>query len=463
MKKFLFLIGGLLSSLAINAQVISYSDAAVLFSSEDNNGTARFNALSGAFGALGGDLSAGDVNPAGLAIFNNSETSISFGIRNTDILSSFYGTNKTNNDDYFNLTQAGGVLIFKTHRNSSWSKVALGFNYTLAKDFENYYNVEGNSGISNFIVGPTGTSNLSYDPYLNYDNDINNDIFYEDVDGQYFGNFTNGQNEKFTFSIAGQYNEKLFLGLSVVTHSLEFYQRTLFEHSSNDGNANLFDASLLQELFTFGDGVGFNIGLIAKPSQEVRVGLAYQTPIWYNLTDEFVEDLEISVSNDSELYFEESDINVFDYNLNTPSKLTGSFAYIVGKEGLISLDYTYKNYTNTKLKPTGEFEGENDLFANALKNTSTFNVGAEWRLDNVSLRGGYHFEESPYEDALDSDNIEGYSLGIGFKFGRNVKVDLAYRNSTNTDVYNFINADGASPAELDFDNDKFTATVVIGL
>jgi len=463
MKKFLFLIGGLLSSVAINAQVISYSDAAILFSGEDNNGTARFNAMSGAFGALGGDLSGGDVNPAGLAVFNNSQTSISFGLRNTDILSSFYGTSTTNNDDYFNLTQAGGVMIFNNRGNSNWSKVALGFNYTLAKDFENNYIIDGNSGESDFIVGPTGTSNLSYDPYLNYDDDVNNDIFYDNVEGQFFGNFTSGQNEKFTFSIAGQYNEKLFIGLSVVTHSIEYYQRTLFEHSSNDGNANLFDASLLQDLYTFGDGVGFNIGFIAKPSNEVRLGLAYQTPIWYNLTDEFVEDLEISVSNYSELYTEFSDINLFDYKMNTPSKLTGSFAYILGKEGLISFDYTYKNFTNTTLKPTSEFIDENDLFANALKNTSTFNVGAEWRLENVSLRGGYHFEESPYEDAINSDNIEGYSLGIGFKFGGNVKLDLAYQNSTNTDVYRFLNKDGVTPAELDINNDKFTATIVIGL
>ena len=103
------------------------------------------------------------------------------------------------------------------------------------------------------------------------------------------------------------------------------------------------------------------------------------------------------------------------------------------------------------------------MLANALKNTSTFKVGAEWRLDNVSLRGGYHFEESPYEDAINSDNIEGYSLGLGFKFGGNVKLDLAYQNSTNTDVYSFLNKDGVTPAELDIDNDKFTATIVIGL
>jgi len=453
MKKILFIIGGLLSSLAINAQVISYGDAAVLFSGEDNNGTARFNGMSGAFGALGGDISAGDINPAGLAVFNNSQTSISFGNRSTDILSSFYGTHNSNSDNYFNLTQAGGVIVFNNNRSSIWSKIALGFNYTLAKDFENNFIVEGNSGISDF----------NSDPYLNNDNDPDNDIFYNNVDGQFFGNFTAGQNEKFTFSLAAQYNEKLYMGFSVVTHNLEYFQSALFEESNNDGNNNLLDASLLQELITLGDGVGFNIGFIAKPTQEVRIGLAYQTPIWYNFTDEFVEDIEISVSNDPELYTEYTDVSIFDYKMSTPSKLTGSFAYILGKEGLISFDYTYKNFKNITLKPTSEFVNENNMFESSLKNTSTFNIGTEWRLDNVSLRGGYHFEESPFKDAIDSDNVKGYSLGVGFKFGGNVKLDLAYQNSTNTAVYGFLNIDGVAPAELDIRHDKFTATVVIGL
>jgi len=453
MKKLILLIGGLLSSFTINAQIISYTDAAILFSGEDNNGTARFNSMSGAFGALGGDLSAGDINPAGLAVFSNSETSISFGNRNTDILSSFYGTHNSNSDNYFNLTQAGGVMVFNNNRNSNWSKIAVGFNYTLAKDFENNYIVEGNSGISDF----------NGDPYLNNDNDPDNDIFYDNVDGQFFGNFTSGQNEKFTFSLAAQYNEKLYLGFSVVTHNLEFFQSALFEESNHDRNSNLLDASLLQELIRIGDSVSFTISIIAKPTQEVRIGLAYQTPVWYNFTDEFVEDLEISVSNDPELYTEYTDVSIFDYKMSTPSKLTGSFAYILGKEGLISFDYTYKNFKNTTLRPTSEFISENDLFESTLKNASTFNIGTEWRIDNVSLRGGYHFEESPFKDAIDSDNVKGYSFGVGFKFGGNVKLDLAYQNSTNTDVYGFLNIDGVAPAELDINNDKITATIIIGL
>ncbi len=455
MKKILFLIGGILSSLAINAQIISNSDAAILFSSEENNGTARFNAMGGAFGAVGGDLSAGDINPAGLAIFNHTQTALTFGLRNTDINTSFYGTNTINSNSYFNMTQAGGVLIFDGGHHSNWQKIALGINYSLTKDFENNYIVNGNSGEADF----------QNDPYLNNDTDLSDDIFYTNVDGQFFGNATIGQNEKFTFSLAAQYNENLYLGFQIVTHNLDYIQTALFEESNNDGNGNLLDASVQQQLYTYGEGVGVNIGFISKPSREIRLGASYQSPTWYNMTDEYDEDTEISVSNDSQLYTEDTGTSVFDYKLTTPSKLTGSFAYVFGKEGLFSIDYTYKNYKNIKLNPSTDFAAENTIFSTNLKNTSTFKLGTEWRIDNVSLRGGYHFEESPYIDVIDTDHIKGYSLGIGFKFKGNVRLDLAYQNTNNTDIYGFLNIEGENiePAELDITNDKFTATLVIGL
>ena len=453
MKKFFFLLGGLLSSLAINAQSITYKDAAILYAGQENTGTARFGALSGAFGALGGDLSAGDINPAGLAVFKNSIASVTFGLRDTDIKTAFHGTKLEKGHTYFNATQAGGVMIFDNDGSPYWSKVALGFNYSLSNDFENNYTVKGNSGVADF----------NKDPFLNNDNDPNNDIFYNSVDGQFFNNSTNGKNEKFTFSLAAQYNEKLYLGFSIVTHSINFSQNALFEESNNDGNGNLLDASVLHKLHTSGEGVGVNFGLIAKPSQDVRLGLSFQTPVWYNLTDEFIEDIEIKVSNNTQLFRENNGVKIFDYKLTSPSKLTGSFAYIIGKEGLLSFDYTYKNYPNIKLKPGTEFINENEFFSNKLKNTSTYKVGAEWRIDNVSLRGGYYYEQSPFKDIIDTDNIKGYSVGLGFKFNGNVKLDLSYQNTSYTDVYRFLDLDGVDSAELDITNDRFTATLVIGL
>ncbi|WP_117884722.1 OmpP1/FadL family transporter [Aureibaculum luteum] len=452
MKKILFLIGGLLSSLVINAQVISNFDGAVMFSDEDVNGTARFNGMSGAFGSLGGDMSAGDINPAGLTVFTRSQGSITLGLRNTDVLSSYYGTSTDNSDSYFNMTQAGAVLVFDTSGRSNWSKFAIGFNYSLVKDFENGYNINGASSISEY----------NGDPYLNDDANPANDIYYENVDGQFFGNSNSGQNEKFTLSMAAEFNDKFSIGLSLVSHKLEHFQNGLFEESNNDGNGNLLDASLLQELYTYGQGIGLNIGFIAKPTQELRLGFAFQTPTWYNLTEEYSDDLEILVSNDSRLYREYSDVNVFEYDLVTPAKVTGSIAYLFGKEGLISLDYTFKNYSKTKLKPNNEFVDVNESFRNDLQNTSELRIGGEWRVGKImSLRGGYFYKQSPYSDAIDTDNVRGFSLGTGFNFRGNVKLDLAYQKSTNTGVYGFTQF--SNPAELDIDNGKVTATLVIGL
>ena len=47
------------------------------YNSYTHEGTSRFNAMGGAFGALGGDVSAISVNPASSSIFIDSEIVIS--------------------------------------------------------------------------------------------------------------------------------------------------------------------------------------------------------------------------------------------------------------------------------------------------------------------------------------------------------------------------------------------------
>lgn len=445
MKKLLFLIGGLLSFIAINAQVINYNQAGVLFTSEDINGTARFNAMSGAFGALGGDLSGADGNPAGLAVFKQTQFSGSLGVTNTDILTDFYGFGTENSTNNLDLTQIGGVLVFNGSRHSNTRKIAIGFNYSITRDFENSWFARGNSSfapITDF-----------YDP----------DVVYGIPNEQTFRNFTDGSNKKLVLTFASQPSEKLYVGASIVTYDLNYYQNTITEEFNEDNDGNTFDVSAQEELFTAGNGVAFNVGLIAKPSQEVRLGLAYQSPTWYELSEEFIQyDDELFFNNQLDAPSGIASGNLFDYILVTPSKVTGSFAYLFGKEGLISFDYAYKNYKNIQLRPSSEFVDENQDFNDGLKATSQFKMGAEWRIDNVSLRGGYSFEESPYEGAIDTDNISGYSLGLGFKLNGGMKLDIAYQNRNNTDVYNFLNVDGAEPVELDINNDKITATFVIG-
>jgi len=74
MKKLLLLAIAIIPMSFIQAQNIS---DAIRYSTDEIQGTARFRALSGAFGALGGDMSAVSINPAGSAIFSYSHASVS--------------------------------------------------------------------------------------------------------------------------------------------------------------------------------------------------------------------------------------------------------------------------------------------------------------------------------------------------------------------------------------------------
>ena len=81
MKKVFFAFIAIFS-MTMKAQNIT---DAVRYSMTDLNGTARYRAMSGAFGALGGDLSSLNVNPAGSAVFLNSTASFTLNIENSDL------------------------------------------------------------------------------------------------------------------------------------------------------------------------------------------------------------------------------------------------------------------------------------------------------------------------------------------------------------------------------------------
>ena len=78
-------VGLLLTAGLLNAQSFdpNYTNGLYKYGENDNlSGTARYRALNGAMGALGGDLSATIDNPAGGAVFLSSEANITLGVNN---------------------------------------------------------------------------------------------------------------------------------------------------------------------------------------------------------------------------------------------------------------------------------------------------------------------------------------------------------------------------------------------
>jgi hypothetical protein len=446
MKKIILLCSIFISTITYS-QSMGYNDLGYLFSVDEYNGSARFNALSGAFGALGGDLSAIAVNPAGAAVFLNNEFNFSLANRTASINTKFYDKSQFSENEYLTLPQMGGVAVFETYnKNANWKNFAFGFNYSKTSDFENNWIAKGNSGYATYIFDQNNTTQQ----YLN-------------VDEQVFGSFTEGSNDKYSFTIASQYNDNLYVGFALHSYNVDFYQKSILEEYNNDGAGNTIDASLIQELVTVGDGASFSFGLISKPSQNIRFGLSYQSPVWYELAEEFVaEDLRLTYSNTPQVFTNYSGVNRFDYKLKTPSTITGSFAYIFNKQGLISMDYVYKNYSGIRLSGA-DFSVENQNFKDNFKSVGRVNIGTEWRFDRLSLRAGLHSEKSPYENATDSESIEGYSLGAGYTFG-GFKIDLSYSKTDQSKLYDFYpQYNQINPASLATENSKITATVTIKL
>jgi len=453
-----------------NAQYLDYNDLGLLFSAENNQGTARTMAMKGSFGALGGDLSALAINPAGGAIFTNSTASFTLGYHQKEVLSDFYGNQFQNSQGDLNISQAGGLLVFdNNYENNSIQKVVIGINYSIVNDFKNNW-------MANGIASPTWVKD-PVDDLINYSN----------VEIQEYKNYTTGKQSQLNFSIAAQYNDNLYIGASLNTHDTNFVEESTRQEIANDGNGNSVDAfeSYWQEVQ--GSGFSMGIGFIFKATQNFRLGLSYNSPVWYelheesNLFEEYENDLigyyNLIYSNDPPPY--ENNINkvlVYDYKLRTPSKLTGSLAYVFDDKGLISADITRKNYKGTTISPESQFDFENENFDSFLSESYKLNLGAEWRLDEFSLRAGYSYEQSPFSnlsDTFDQENpsnftlgvgdSSGYSMGIGYDFG-NFKIDIAYDQTQQTDFYDIYQKfDFINSAEQEKRDDKVLATLTLKL
>jgi len=469
---------------------------AIRYSNDNIYGTARYRGVSGAFGALGGDLSAISVNPASSAVFTTSYFGISLSNLNTDNDVSYFDGNSSSSDSNFDFNQGGAVFIFNNYsQNSPWKKMALAINYDQVSDFDNDWvahgtNTNSNLNLTNSIASyfltyanglrldeisafpgesyseayaEIGTyygygnqqAFLGYESYiLEPVNDTDNNTSYTsniaagDFNHRY-NYVANGYSGKLSFNLATQYEDNFYFGLNINTHFFDYDRFTALRETNNNAGSTINSVYFENILSTTGSGISFQLGGIAKLTNNLRLGLTYNTPTWYKINDETTQ--YISTSGTESTIVNPNIINVFEeYKLKTPGKITGSLAYVFGKKGFLSFDYSRKDYSNIKFKPTSDsyFSEQNNIIQNNLKAASTYKIGGEYRLKQWSFRGGYRFEESPYEDDNFYGDLTGYSLGLGYNFG-NARIDLSFDQSQRDYNYQFYNVGLTEAAKID--------------
>lgn len=484
---------------------------ALRYSTSNVTGTARYRAMGGAFGALGGDLSAIGDNPASSAVFTRGTASVTFANTSYDNTSSFFGEQRNTSDSDLDVNQVGGVFVIGGTHKSRWSKIALSFNYDRTANYDDQFiaqgvnsnsissyfeefaqgvplelletvNGESISGLYQFLGETEGfgaqQAFLGFQSFIlePESNELTNTNYSANtrsaVYDQEYVLSSRGSSGKASFNIAAQYNDNLYIGINLNSHFVD-YDRTTVLFESNGAGAeenltNVTDIRFENNLSTIGSGFSFQLGAISKVNENLRLGFTYDSPTWLTISEETsqqvstiaIDDLgEFSTNVNPQL------INVFeDYEIKTPGKLTGSAAYLFGKQGLISFDYTYQDFSNLRFRPESDsfFNNQNTAIQDVLQVVHRYKLGGEIRSNEWSFRGGYRFETSPFEDEVAIGDLSGYSAGIGYNFGQ-IKIDIAYDFFTQDRGEQLFDVGLTDRATVDRDNSSIIATLSLGL
>ncbi len=481
---------------------------ALSYSQDEIQGSARFRALSGAFGALGGDMSAVSLNPAGAAIFNRSHASMSLSSINISNDVSFFNGRNSSSESKIDLHQAGGVFVFaNTNSNSSWKKfvISLAYDKTANHDDQWFASGRNTNSVDNYFLayaqglrlgeisrftGETISqayaeigSSYGYgnqQAFLGYESFILEPINDTDENTAYVSNIaqgtfnqqynyiSEGYNGKVSFNAATQYKDKLYLGINLNAHFINYEKYTFLRETNSNPGSLVTNVGFENNLLTTGNGFSFQLGAIFKLTEGLRAGFTYNSPTWFRINEETTQSISAFVDGIDDSFTQNINpnvVNIFpEYKLRSPGKISGSLAYVFGNKGLLSFDYSRRDYSNIEFKPEDDlfFRSQNEVINNIFKVANTYRFGGEYKHKQFSFRGGYRFEESPYEDESFVGDLTGFSLGLGYNFG-NTRLDLTYDQAERTVNNSLYSVGLTDAAKVDSINSNVTLSLAFNL
>ncbi len=504
MKRLYLLIIALGPVLGMQAQSI---DDVELFNTRDLHGTPRFIGMGGAFTALGNDLSAIHINPAASSVFRQDNFGLSLGFQTREGAQGFYDGNAGSSDFSFLFENIGLVKKFEVGGYKNKTELAFSLGYTKLAEFNRDYTVVANRPVGpigegtlagywidekfypdggNGIVGLT-PDQLFDEEYAAYQAGLfitdTNDVI-EDLS---FGNGSpsmyklrysrqeRGSFNEFHIGLGGAYNDVFHYGFALGFPTLSYTNDDLINEYNLPTDSFPFDANsytLNRTNEIYGNGINIKLEAIVKPAQWFRLGLSYQSPSWYTVTQMYQIDMTARFDNGD---LGESDIistGEYRYKLRTPAIYRAGGAFIFGKRGLLSVDYEYSDPSQSRTYTNGgsynvledDLQSSNSVLSSVMKSSQAIKVGGEYRVGPVMLRAGYGFRQSFYQNPEDFKSDQStISGGIGYQ-NQDFSIDLSYSRSvfSRQDYVHpfYINNNGGE--EL-VDSDMIRSNIVLGV
>jgi hypothetical protein len=479
MKKKLYFIITLLMGQQAMAQV---PEDALRISWTNPNGTARNMAIGGAMGSLGGELSATFVNPAGIGLYKTREVVLSPGLSMNNNKWAFRGTNNNDKNSQFNFGASGVVFGWsEKNRESKYTSRAVSVAVTRTADFNNNINYKGQNNTSSFAeqyAEELSRNGATVDQALN-------DVRYAFGSGlavysylvdtltiggvkqwiaaPEFSNLLNQEKNVVTtggiteasLATALNMDDRLYLGASLGIPIMNYNRNTTYRETDASGdNSNSFNSFEYRErLRSSGVGINLKAGLIYKPKDYIRIGLAVHSPTFMTLTDRFSAELTTVLENPlSTITVNSSELNGGNegnaqYNLTTPWKaiVSGSYVFreqedIRRQKGFITADIEYVNQRASSFSVETDqgnnkeyYRDVNNALKEEYKGTFNFRVGGELKFKTIMARAGFAYYGDPYKDKELKGSRMFVSGGLGYR-DKGMFIDLTYVYGITKDV-----------------------------
>lgn len=475
-------------------------------SQTDMLGTARSVGMGGAVGAMGGDLTAVSVNPAGIGYFSSSQVATTLNFQNVNTESVMTGNTLKEGKFKTNFNNLGFVGVFKMQDNDVIPSLNFGFSFNRLKNFDRVYKSAGD-GINSIgeyaayiassyksISKPDYELDVSdyreYYPFDYYDPltvlGYNAGLFNQIGESSNYSSNTNGYlnyNELFVkesgyvdsydFNFGTNIANVVSLGMTVSVTDIKYKKYAMYSEAT-DHNSDGF--ALENFLTSEGTGVQVALGIIAQPIPQLRLGLAYHTPTWYDMTDIYNAHIDynlqgiggakgsIDTREDYNGYLMGN--SYFDYKFRSPDKLTLSAIGMFGPV-LLSVDYDWINYSNNMRLKEGDMDVQGDVIKEDFNGASALRIGSEISFTKqFTGRVGYSWKQSPINKKVVSGEHEVMTVGtdnhyvldkdthhitwgLGYRFSKSFFADLAFVYKTQKgDMYMFDTESRSDRADL---------------
>lgn len=459
-----------ISLMATSSSYAQYTSDAFRFSQFENSVDARFGGLGGQKSSIGGDISSIYGNPAGVGMFSRSEFNFTPNLSLSNNKINTLGGNADQSKNYLTLGNVGAVFHNRTYKSGDTKKgllsLNLGIGYQRRASFKNEfeYNYLTNGNGLGYFFAENATAEQQ--PQQNLQSAINGaayDSFLIDtispsmidyrpntfLDADQMQTVKRaGSSSDVNFTVGANISNKLFLGGSLGLSSFNYTstettnERGLFTDPNNQPVD--YDVDYSRDFDTEGSGINLKLGAILKPTDELRLGLSFESPTWFSVTDNYSETLYNYLDP-----IDGTDNYPFEYNLTTPLKLNGGISYFIGNKGFISADLGFVDYSTIKFSSNNSNVDRdvNREISQNYKNTINYSLGGEFKVsESFLLRAGFRSEGNPYENLSDKDyTVTSISGGLGYRFG-DYYLDAALINSnSNLNYSNYTLNNGNQP------------------